>query len=716
MKILSLLEKNKNENFKQWFGDSKMVSSDGSPMVFYHGTASVFDEFKLSKAKDAEGMKLEMGWGPNKFYFSDHTSGANSSAEYAVMTGKGKTANVVPVHLKITNPIPAHEYLERMKHLVSSGHTRVDAIKMLDKQLSSDGVDGIIDKDSGGYAVFKPSQIKSVFNSGAWGAGSKLSESQELNETHYKDFYSKQFEEFRTKYLKKKTDRTLFVNFNNFYNNTVDKSFSPKLDHADPSGVYAYPLKYVIDHPMDVRYGATGKYLRVIKLNTADILHVQSLSMSEMRAMLWKTKEVSFEDALPYFKKHYDIKHIPKIWFNVMQLTADGVKDMVAHYSNKKNKSKFSVESLVMNGEAQKQMFLDLGFKAIEDSATNSTKAAINDWEPEQIIFLSKDAFEIVEVFHMGKAEKDTSNFITNVSTQYGEVLNRKIAAGVCDAIGDSLMSSKGATASRGGYNVYYTKSGRSIAVAEVELADHSDRKFAEKRHKEHKHSNTKAFTVYIISEKAKVIHTSKNTDSFQQIIKDVSLLWHNETGVNDKFHPVKSEAEDDAHIKNIRNTEFMTKNLTKLMKFKDFDKIRSVIKNAFDITLPEDDLVARVRAESIGKLVYVMAENEKHVKIETDDFRYPIEKVFADPELLPSIERSASHVPILITGFIKLLSDAEPPKVISEQEIIADRQKVLAKVKANPKLLGHSAIYTSAWGGEYFPLEALRDIIKLHA
>lgn len=716
MKILSLLEKNKNENFKQWFGDSKMVKSDGSPMVFYHGTASVFDEFKLSKAKDAEGMKLEMGWGPNKFYFSDHPHGANSSATYAVMTGKGKNPNVVPVHLKITNPIPAHEYVERMKHLVSSGHTREDAIKLLDKQLASDGIDGIIDDDSGGYAVFKPTQIKSVFNSGAWGSGSKLSESQFLSETHYKDFYSKQFDEFRTKYLKKKTDGLLFVNFNNFYDNTVDKSFSPKLDHSDPSGVYAYPLKYVIDHPMDIRYGATGKYLRVIKLKTTDILHIQSLSMSDMRKMLWATKEVSLDDALPYFKKHYDFKHLPKIWFNIMQLTPDGVKDLVAHYSNKKNKSKFSLEGSVMTGEAQRQMFLDLGYKAIEDSATNSNKAAINNWEPEQIIFLTKDAFEIIEVFHMGKTEKDTSGFITNASHQYEEVLNRKIAAGICDAIGDSLMSSKGASAGRNGYRVYYTKSGRSIGVAEVELADHSDRKFAEKRHKEHKHSNTKAFTVFVISEKTKIKHTSKNTDSFQQIIKDVSLMWHNESGRNDKFHPITSEAEDDAHIKKIRTAEFIAKNLDKLIKFKDFDKIRALVKNAFDITLPEDEIIARVRAESIGKLIYTMAENEKHVKIEPDDFRYPIEKVFADSELLPSIERDANHVPFLISGFIQNLASLNPPKVISEEEIISDRRKVLAKVKANPKILGHSAIYTSAWVGEYFPLGALQDIIKLHS
>lgn len=107
----------------------------------------------------------------------------------------------------------------------------------------------------------------------------------QLTEMHYEDFYSKQFVEFRRKYSKMKKDTSYFVNFNNFYDNILDKRVSPKQDHSDPAAIYAYPLKYVIDHPMDIRYGRNAKFLRVIKVNHGGILHVQWLDMSDMNRM-----------------------------------------------------------------------------------------------------------------------------------------------------------------------------------------------------------------------------------------------------------------------------------------------------------------------------------------------------------------------------------------------------------------------------------------------
>lgn len=716
MKIFQLLEDNKNKNFKQWFADSKMVDADGEPMIFYHGTASVFSEFKLSKAKDSEGMKLGLGWGPNKFYFSSSPHGANSSAQFATTVGKGKNPNVIPVYLKITKPIPANEYNQRMQHLIASGHTREDAISMLDAQLKSKGVDGIVDEESSGYAVFDPKQIKSIFNSGGWGKKSAISEGEELNETHYEDFYSKQFVQFRDKYFKKRTDRQLFVNFNNHYDNTLDKSFSPNLDHVDPSGVYAYPLKYVIEHPMDVRYGATGKFLRVVRLKDCKILHIQGLSTSEMRTMTWKAKEVSFDDGLPYFKKHYKITHVPKIWFNIMQLSADGIKDLIAHYSNSKNKSQFSANSHMLSGEQQKQMFIDLGFDAIEDTARTANKAAINDWEPEQIIFLNKKSFEIIEVFEMGKTVKDTSGFITAPSSQYEEIVNRKIAAGVANAIGDSLMKSKGVTASRNGYKVFYTTAGRIIGVAEFETKDHSNRKLGEKPHKEHELVNSKGFTVFISSEKDKVEFSSSPKDRFDSIIQNVSILWHKAEVKDHKYKGIRSEAEENAQIKLHRENAIADKNFKKLMEYDKFDHVRTLISKVFGISLPEDEEIARVHAEAIGKFLYTIAENEKYVKVETDDFRYPIQKVFEDEDLVQSITRASKHVPLMVSYFIRLLSTRDDnPKVVEPEIIISNLQKVLEKVRTNPKILGHSTIYTSSWTGEYFPLSAIDDILKLH-
>jgi esterase/lipase superfamily enzyme len=45
-----------SEEFKMWFSNSVMVNSDGTPMVFYHGTNNEFDEFDkeyIGKSTDA---------------------------------------------------------------------------------------------------------------------------------------------------------------------------------------------------------------------------------------------------------------------------------------------------------------------------------------------------------------------------------------------------------------------------------------------------------------------------------------------------------------------------------------------------------------------------------------------------------------------------------------------------------------------------------------
>lgn len=53
------------ENFKRWFGDSKVVDADGNPLVVYHGTRSVFEAFDLNKSGE-NGQAVGKG-----FYFTN---------------------------------------------------------------------------------------------------------------------------------------------------------------------------------------------------------------------------------------------------------------------------------------------------------------------------------------------------------------------------------------------------------------------------------------------------------------------------------------------------------------------------------------------------------------------------------------------------------------------------------------------------------------------
>lgn len=412
-----------------------------------------------------------------------------------------------------------------------------------------------------------------------------LEESDMLTEMHFTDFYSRQFVEFRNKYNKMKKDTSYFVNFNNYYDNTLDRSSSPKQDHKDPAGVYAYPLKYVIDHPMDIRYGKTAKYLRVLKVNHGGILHLQWLDMADMNRMFKMANKLpgyTFESILPYLKKNYSINHPQALWFRAMQLTTEGLQKLINHFSNKRTKKEsFSSHGLILSNAEQTEMFKSLGFNAIEDRASNHKKAAINQWEPEQIILLDRSAFEIVEVFTMGRGIKADDDFLVNTGDRYQNTFIRRIAAGIAKNIGDSLTSEVASRSGRGGYAVHYTKAGRRIGISLHDTLDTSDYGFGEKRHKTHKTSDTNVFRIYIKSEKQVIEYQSTPSESIDHVIGAVSALWKNSSEMDPNFTKITNSNDEDELMKNEKIEHFKNKKMEQFKKgvvnpnvFKEADRV----------------------------------------------------------------------------------------------------------------------------------------------
>ena len=72
--------------FKAWFDNSKIVNSDGSPKVMYHGSQAQFDTFDRKKARSS-------GTYGKGFYFTDSTTHA------------GTYGNLYAVYLSIQNPV-----------------------------------------------------------------------------------------------------------------------------------------------------------------------------------------------------------------------------------------------------------------------------------------------------------------------------------------------------------------------------------------------------------------------------------------------------------------------------------------------------------------------------------------------------------------------------------------------------------------------------------
>jgi hypothetical protein len=92
-----------NPAFKFWFGDSKVVSPEGKPLVCYHGTFSDFEHFAHTKDLGQGGA----GNGFNRlgFWFDTDPRTPNWLAGYDENSGPSRGSNVLPVYLKITNPL-----------------------------------------------------------------------------------------------------------------------------------------------------------------------------------------------------------------------------------------------------------------------------------------------------------------------------------------------------------------------------------------------------------------------------------------------------------------------------------------------------------------------------------------------------------------------------------------------------------------------------------
>jgi hypothetical protein len=158
------------ENFKNWFGKSKIVDGEGAPLRLYHGTSENFDVFKHpSETKGPKGGFIDT----QGFYFTADPGVAEVYADHfgrnLKLGPKGyirKAANqtIVPVYLRIENPFvvdmkkpfdhPSHQAIKQ---------GRIDYEVMAN--LKSKGYDGVILKTTNGgneYVAFDANQIKSA--------------------------------------------------------------------------------------------------------------------------------------------------------------------------------------------------------------------------------------------------------------------------------------------------------------------------------------------------------------------------------------------------------------------------------------------------------------------------------------------------------------------------------------------------------------------------
>ena len=131
-------DKTQTKEFKDWFGDSKVVDEDGKPLVVYHGTKKEFDEFDIKKV----GSQTDTGMFGNGFYFTEDKTKAEGYA--------GEKGEVMSMYISMKNPliinkssdIPNIEVPEET--IEDLENADINYSKAFKEYLDDNGYDGVI--------------------------------------------------------------------------------------------------------------------------------------------------------------------------------------------------------------------------------------------------------------------------------------------------------------------------------------------------------------------------------------------------------------------------------------------------------------------------------------------------------------------------------------------------------------------------------------------
>ena len=345
--------------------------------------------------------------------------------------------------------------------------------------------------------------------------------SEIINEVSYKDLYSNKFEKFRKKYSKK-VRKKYYVQFTQT-DNTMDRTSFLNPDHSDPVGIYGYPLKYVIDYPADIWYGAGARFLRVLELVSNRILDLQSIKNINDVHSLWA-------------KLGFDIKSFNELEYNIKNNFKDriGGNSKFAKIFFQGLQYNFENNS-VRSSQEQAQLLLKAGFNVMVDRARSEKSAVINDREPEQLVFLDRSAFRVIEVFNLrGNIKADKLPGMTNPDPN-AEVIARSLVAKIAHAIGDNVGS--GPLTYMGG-NMYWTNSGDRISVKMNYTTDYMNNNIIGKKiHKANRDFFPKDISVIVTGSKGTIEKVYDPGTRFDFIANDIGEKWESQS-VNNSWEP----------------------------------------------------------------------------------------------------------------------------------------------------------------------------------
>jgi len=302
-----------------------------------------------------------------------------------------------------------------------------------------------------------------------------------LNEITASDQFGGQWDEFVKKYRKFKKDPDVYVNFTNFATgNDLQKNPSPNPNHTDPIGVYGYPLEYVLSYPGDIWYGANYRYLRVIRNKfPGKTLFLNHMQEYQARKLLDKCLEGEEEAQYAYGRAESYIEaynkrlkvNINTEWFT---RKLPGVCFFYGIQHDTSSKGRKNDKYNQVPGTTQSARLKKSGYYAIQDNAKKDREAIINEREPEQIIFLYPQAFNIEETFTLSKKNLDSQEGVgSTTNTIAGDAQVRKLAAYIASSLGEKLVpDQKGELRTDGAYPSLINKGWYTAEQTHIEILE----------------------------------------------------------------------------------------------------------------------------------------------------------------------------------------------------------------------------------------------------
>lgn len=225
---------------------------------------------------------------------------------------------------------------------------------------------------------------------------------------------------------KYKGKKNIYVRFSDIEPKFKTIVHSKNVSHKDPTGIYAFPLEYVLNNYMNqnINIFFSMPFISIFEDRSQHKFFVNEARTFDECNAIAKRMGFSFQ------------QHLRALW-RIDHAHQDDIRHLMVSKNTKKivdpfiffSTTQIDEKGTIVSGDKQRLRWLKAGYDAIEDRGGG----IINIEEPYQIIFLTEDACEMIATYDkrnlIKKAEKSPLNALvhtqqTTTITDYAENLD----------------------------------------------------------------------------------------------------------------------------------------------------------------------------------------------------------------------------------------------------------------------------------------------------